>query len=224
MAWPDVHSAKRELVKAAQHLAKTGMLFRGEHANLSARVDGDRVVITEGGSVANLTEDRLAVVDLHGKVLEGEIDPVNAEIIAMHTAVYRSRESVGGIVHAHAPHATVFAVAHQEIPVAYEPLLRFGITEPVPVVAWAPRGSDASVRGIVDVAEHRPGQSAVLLANHGVLAFTADPMQSARLLATLDEAAELIIQARQIGGERLLPEQAFDQVRGRMAEFGSRTR
>ena len=221
MAYLTVDNAKKELIQAARHLLASGVLFKGEHANLSARIDDDRVVITKGGSIATLDEDSFASVNLQGEP-EGDIDSVTAEIVQMHTAVYRARASVGSIMHVHAPHATTFAVANQPIPVVYEPLVRFGFTEAIPVVAWAPRGSDASVSGIVRIVEEHPGLAAVLLANHGVLAFTSSPMQTARLLATLDEAAELVLHARLLGGEKALPEQAFAQVKQSMEQFGSK--
>ncbi len=221
MANLTIGNAKTELIHAARQLHASGVLFKGEHANLSARIDDDRVVITKGGSIATLDEDSFVVVTLQGEP-EGDIDSVTAEIVQMHTAVYRARATVGSIMHVHAPHATAFAVANQAIPIAYEPLVRFGFTEAIPVVPWAPRGSEASVGGIVRIVEEHPGLSAVLLANHGVLAFTSSPVQTARLLATLDEAAELVLHARLLGGEKALPEQAFEQVKHHMEQFGSK--
>ncbi len=221
MAQFTIENAKTELIHAAGLLQASGVLFKGEHANLSARIDDDRIVITRGGSIAALDEDSFAAVTLQGEP-EGDIDSVTAEIVQMHTAVYRAKASVGSIMHVHAPHATAFAVANQPIPIAYEPLVRFGFTEAIPVVPWAPRGSDASVGGIVRIVEEHPGLAAVLLANHGVLAFTSSPMQTARLLATLDEAAELVLHARLLGGEKALPEQVFEQVKRSMEQFGSK--
>lgn len=215
----DIQKAKQEIIQAAVVLRDAGLMYRGHHANLSARLSADTMLMTRGGNVANLDEDSFAVIRTDGTVLEGEVMPAQAEIIQMHAAVYRERDSVGGIIHTHAPHATVFAIAHEPIPVVYEPLMRFGMTEPAPVIPWAPRGSDASVRGIVDAVKSKPGVSAVLLANHGVLAFGKSPADTAQLLATLDEAAELILQARIIGGEKPLPEQAFKQIAERKREF-----
>jgi len=217
----DVQQAKQEIIQAAVALRDAGLMFRGHHANLSARLCADTMLMTRGGNVTNLDEDSFAVIRTDGTVLEGEVMPAQAEIIQMHAAVYRARASVGGIIHTHAPHATVFAIAHEPIPVVYEPLMRFGITEPTPVIAWAPRGSDASVQGIVDAVKSNPGVSAVLLANHGVLAFGKSPADTAQLLATLDEAAELILQARLIGGEKPLPDQAFRQIEERQKEFAT---
>ena len=140
----------------------------------------------------------------------------------MHHRVYQALGSVGAVIHTHAPHISVFAVAHQSIPLVYEPLLRFGVTESIPVVPWAPRGSDQSVGAIVDVVRNHPDLPAVMMANHGALVFHQDPMSTARLLATLDEAAELVIQAKALGGAKELPHEAVDAVRERMAAFGSR--
>ncbi len=95
------------------------------------------------------------------------------EVIQMHIWVYRARASVGAVIHTDAPHLTVFAVANQSIPLVYEPLLRFGVTEP-----------------ILDVVQNHPGLPALLMANHGALVFHKDPVETARLLATLDEVAE----------------------------------
>lgn len=217
------NEVRQQIVNAAHLLSKSGMLFRGEHANLSARIDNQHILMTRGGSIANLSTDDLAVLDLSGKLVNGEsMDPTMQEVIQMHTRVYKARSSVGAVIHTHAPYITVFAVANEPIPLVYEPLLRFGVTEPVPVVPWAPRGSDKSVNGIIDVVEKHPGLPAIMMANHGALVFHQDPMNTARLLATLDEAAELVIQAKAIGGAKELPHAAIEEVRERMAAFGSR--
>jgi ribulose-5-phosphate 4-epimerase/fuculose-1-phosphate aldolase len=213
---------RQSIVEAAHLLADTGMLFRGEHANLSARLDDTHIVMTRGGSIGHLRTDDLAVLDLTGQSTRGEaMDSTMQEVIQMHTRVYEARESVGAVIHTHAPHISVFAVAHQPIPLVYEPLLRFGVTEPIPVVPWAPRGSDQSVNAIVDVVRDHPGLPAIVMANHGALVFHEEPLSTARLLATLDEAAELIIQAKALGGAQELPPAAIDAVRHRMAVFGS---
>lgn len=217
------NQVRQQIVEAAHLLAQSGMLFRGEHANLSARLDDGHILMTRGGSVAHLNADDLAVLDLEGHLAHGEsMDPTLKEVIQMHTRVYKARASVGAVIHTHAPHMTVFAVAHEPIPLVYEPLLRFGVTEPIPVVPWAPRGSDKSVNAIIDVVTTHPGLPAVMMANHGALVFHQDPLTTARLLTTLDEAAELTIQARALGHAKELPQEAVDEVRDRMAAFGSR--
>ncbi len=211
--------AAAALIEAVEYLKANGLLGRRAHANLSARLTSDTMLLTRGGSVASLTDDSFAVIRLDGTVLDGEVDPGNREIIEMHAGVYRLRPDVGAIIHTHAPHLTAYAIAHRPLPLAYEPLLRAGLTEPVPVVPWAPRGSEASVGGILKTAEAHPNMSAVLLANHGVLVYHTSPASTASLLGTLEEAAELSIRAATLGGAAEFPAAAFSQVKERMAAF-----
>ncbi len=78
----------------------------------------------------------------------------------MHTEPYRARPDVGAIIHTHSPHLLAFAMASRPMPCRYEGLLRFGQAEDVPVVPWAPRGSEKSVSSIIDA-----------LASSGLLTF-----------------------------------------------------
>lgn len=209
--------AGRAVVAAAQHLFAAGVMSHAGHANLSARLDDERFALTNTGMVRDLRADQVAIVSLAGELLEGRLEPESAEIVAMHSVVYRARAVVGGIIHTHSPAATAFALAHQELPCRAEPLLRFGQAEPVPVVPWGPRGSEVSVRGIAAVLTEHPTTSAVLLANHGLLAFGSDPMAAARLVVAIEEAAEAEIAASALGGAVDFPAGALDAVRASMA-------
>ncbi|MGC8487132.1 MAG: class II aldolase/adducin family protein [Clostridia bacterium] len=213
--------AAHALMDAVEFLKRNGLLGRRAHANLSARLGPDTMLLTRGGNVAALTEASFAVVRTDGTVMEGEVDPGNQEIVEMHAGVYRMRPQVGAIIHTHAPHLTAFAIARQPLPLAYEPLLRAGLTEPVPVVPWAPRGSEASVGGILKTAAAHPTVPAVLLANHGVLVYHESPAGTASLLGTLEEAAELSLMAAGVGGAVEFPPEAVSQVKERMAAFHS---
>jgi len=211
----------RDVVAAAEYLFTAGVMSHSGHANLSARLDTERFVLTTTGAVRGLRPDQLATVNLDGEVLEGELGPENAEIVAMHSVVYRARPAVGGIIHTHSPAATAFALAHRALPCRAEPLLRFGQAEPVPVVPWGPRGSDVSVRGIADALESSPTTAAVLLANHGLLAFGADPLMTARLVVAIEEAAEAELAAEAVGGAVDFPAGALEAVRASMARVRS---
>lgn len=209
------------VVAAARHLFTSEVMSHSGHANLSARLDADRFALTTTGMVRDLRPDQIATVNLGGKVLEGELTPENAEIVAMHAVIYRERPAIGGIIHTHSPSATAFALANKDLPCRAEPLLRFGQAEPVPVVAWGPRGSDVSVRGIEAALGEHPTTSAVLLANHGLLAFGADPMAAALLVVAIEETAEAELAAAGIGGAVDFPSGALEQVRQSMARAGS---
>jgi L-fuculose-phosphate aldolase len=209
------------VVEAARALFTNGVMSHSGHANLSARVGSESMLLTVEGQIRGLGPDGLALVRLDGTVLEGTLDPGNAEIITMHSEVYKARPDVGGIIHTHSPHLLAFAMAGRPLPDRYEALLRFGQAEDVPVVPWAPRGSERSVGGIIDVLGQRPGTQAVLLGNHGVLVFGSGPRQAAMLLTVLEEAAEAELAAQPLGGAANFPAGALADVRASMARVRS---
>ena len=212
---------KGEIVYAAELLFGSGVMQHSGHGNISAHLGEDRMLLTSRGNLSGLTEDDLAVVSLDGTVFEGSIESSIAEIVAMHAGIYKAREGVGSIIHTHSPHVTAFALAHEPLPCAYEALLRFGVADFIPVAAWAPRGSEESVANIVEQVKGHPTAPAVLLANHGLLAFHRDPLQTVRLIMVMEEAAEMTLKARELGGEKPFPSGALEQERERMARFES---
>ncbi|WP_329586869.1 class II aldolase/adducin family protein [Kitasatospora sp. NBC_01250] len=205
-----------QLVEAAENLFTAGVMSHSGHANLSARLDGGRFLLTPG-FVRGLRPEQLATVGPDGQVLAGALQSVSAEIIAMHSTVYRARPDVGAIIHTHSPAATAFAVAHRPLPCRTEPMLRFGQAEDVPVVPWGPRGSDVSVRGIAAVLADRPTTAAVLLANHGLLVFGPDSAATAHLVVAIEESAEAELAAAAIGGAVDFPDGALADVRAAIA-------
>jgi L-fuculose-phosphate aldolase len=88
-------------------------------------------------------------------------------------------------------------------------------------VEWAPRGSPESVGNIVRQIELHPSVPAVLLANHGLLAFSRDPLATAQLIIIMEEAAELTLRARGLGGAKNFPPGALEREREHMRSFGS---
>lgn len=212
---------RQRVVDAARLLFETGVMSASGHGNISTRIDGERMVLSSVSNLRELTPQRLAVVTLDGRVLEGEIDPSTAEIVQMHAALYRLRPELGAVIHTHSPHVTAFALANAPLPCAYEAMLRRGAGEAIPVAPWAPRGSPESVSNIVDQAREHPGAPAVLLGNHGLLAFMDDPVRTAHLIVALEEGAQMTLGARLLGGERPLPAGAGERERARMHQFGS---
>ncbi len=214
--------AREQLIQAGRLLFQAGVMSHSGHGNMSVRLPGaERMLLTSGGLLANLTQEQLTVVTFDGDVVAGTLEPVTREIVGMHAGVYRVRPDVSAVIHTHSPHVTSFALAHQPLPCAYEALLRFSVTEDIPVADWAPRGSRESVANIVKQLEQHPTIPAVLLANHGLLAFGRDALSTVFLIITMEEAAELTLRARTLGGEKGFPAGALEREREHMRRFDS---
>jgi L-fuculose-phosphate aldolase len=213
---------RAQLVQAAEVLFKSGVMQASGHGNMSARLDGDRMLLTRSsGTIQGMTSDDFVEVTFDGQVRGGDMDPAAREIVGMHSGVYRERPNVGVVIHTHSPHSTGFALANEPLPCAYEALLRFGVTDAIPVAGWAPRGSPESVANIVAQLRDYPTVPAVLLGNHGLLAFAADPVATARLVIIMEEAAQMTLAARRLGGEKPFPPGALEAERAHMERFGS---
>jgi len=209
------------MIAAARLLFSAGVMSHSGHANMSVRLPDapERLLMTAHGQVRDLAAEQLAVVTLSGEVIEGDVDASNREIIAMHAAVYRERPEVRAVIHTHSPHVTSFALAHQPLPCRYEALLRFGVADDIPVAAWGPRGSEESIRAIRETLQSHPSVPAMLLANHGLLAFGKDIGATAQLIVAMEEAAEMTLDAVPVGGAQPFPEGALEQVRAQVARF-----
>jgi len=212
---------RTQMIAAARLLFSAGVMSHSGHANMSVRLPDapERLLMTAHGQVRDLAAEQLAVVTLAGEVIEGDVDASNREIIAMHAAVYRERPEVRAVIHTHSPHVTSFALAHQPLPCRYEALLRFGVADDIPVAAWGPRGSEESIRAIRETLQSHPSVPAMLLANHGLLAFGKDIGATAQLIVAMEEAAEMTLDAVPVGGAQPFPEGALEQVRAQVARF-----
>ncbi|HCG29642.1 MAG TPA: class II aldolase/adducin family protein [Thermomicrobiales bacterium] len=220
MSWsPEVQPFADRVCDSAHKLAAGhAVLSHSLHGNISIRLpEGDRFLLTGGGTLEELKPSDLALLTLDGELLGGHIEPASNEIIQMHAAVYRRRPDVNGVVHTHSPYVTAYAIAHKPIEPTYEAMVRFDINEAVPVAAYGPRGSESSVTNIVDVVND--SNKAVLLANHGLLAFDTTLEKATHLVFVLEEAAQFSLMANVIGGPQPLPMEAIRAAQQRRDEF-----
>jgi L-ribulose-5-phosphate 4-epimerase len=215
------HAALRQaVIENASFLVRIGAISMSHHGNFSVRVPGtDTILLTATSSFDNLKPENLALLDLDGRLIEGEINPTNAEIVHMHAIVYKERPETGAVVHTHSTYATSFALASRSLGCSYEALVRQDMTDGVPLAKYGPRGSSESVANIADALRTTAKTKAVLLENHGVLAFGADPAAAARANLIVEEAAQMAIFAEVLGGAKNIPPELLRATVGRRDEF-----
>lgn len=189
-----------EVVAVARELLALG-LTSGTAGNVSAR-DGDRVVITPAGrDYRTMTAGDLVVLDLSGEVLDGA-DPSSER--ALHLAAYRAFPEIGGVVHAHPVHATMFACARTPIPAAVDEFAIY-VGGDVPCAAYEPSGTDALAEEAV---RHLADRAAVLLASHGLVAVGTSPSDALHVATVVEQGAHAVWGAAALGGAVALPSEA----------------
>ncbi len=193
------------VMDTAAKVVAGGAISANGHGNVSLRIPGaDEMHFTSASSLNAVRPEGIVRVGLDGTLLEGSLQPIQAAVVAMHTALYQDHPEVGCVIHTHSPYATAFAVANREIGCWIEALAMFGLADGVPLAAYGPRGSDQAVANIR--AAVRPGVPAVLLANHGVLVFHRTSDLAVLVGGVVEEAAQASINALAIGGPIEIPE------------------
>ncbi len=188
-----------QVVDIACRVVASGAISANGHGNVSVRVPGAaEMYFTGGPSLRDHPASAVVRVGLDGTLIDGELPPIQAAVVAMHTAMYADSAEVGCVIHTHSPYATAFAVARRPIGCWVEAMAMFGLAGGVPVARYGPRGSAEAIAGIR--ASVQPGTPAVLLANHGVLVFHRTPELAILVGGVVEEAAQAGINAAAIGG------------------------
>jgi L-ribulose-5-phosphate 4-epimerase len=106
----------RQQVLEANLMLESEGLVKLTWGNVSGidRDSGLFVIKPSGVPYADLAAEHLVVVDLDGKVAEGELNP--SSDTPTHRILYRDFEDIGGITHTHSAHATMFSQAGVELP------------------------------------------------------------------------------------------------------------
>lgn len=196
-------NVREEICQVCRLLYQRGYVVSND-GNVSARVEENRVLITPSGvGKGRMTPDMLVLCDLEGNILEGDRHPSSES--GMHLMIYRERSDVHAVVHAHPPFSTARAICRRPLTERYlaEMLLSLG---EVPVTEFAMLSTGEvpdSVRPFVQT------HSAVLLANHGSLAWGPTLLSAFDRLEVVEQTAKVyFLVDRMGGGVEIPPEQA----------------
>ncbi|MGI8641221.1 MAG: class II aldolase/adducin family protein [Pyrinomonadaceae bacterium] len=174
--------------------------------NVSIRLDENRILATPTMTCkGRMTEDSLAITDLEGKPLN---DKKASSELAMHLLIYKMRPDVNAVCHAHPPHGTAFSVAGLAIdaPILSEVILTLGC---VPLTNYGTPSTNELTESMKPFVEHH---NALLMANHGAVAYGADLWQAFDRLETLEHTAKITILSRALGGANDLPKEAISKL------------
>ncbi len=199
MAARFVEDAASAVLDTARELLARG-LVDVTSGNVSARrCDGALCITPTSLDCRVMTLDDLVVVDPSGQVVGGWRQPSSE--MSLHLACYAAFPEVAGVVHSHALHASMFAVARQSVPAAVDELAMYAGGE-IAVADYAPSGSvalgDAAVRCLAD-------RGATLLANHGMVAVGRSPADALHITTVVERAARIVAGARALGRVVALP-------------------
>lgn len=202
-----VDKIKKEIVDLCKQLLNEKHVI-GSAGNVSVRIkDEDKqfVLITP----SNVRYDEMApedilIIDMEGKVIEGKRNPSVEK--KMHLSIYKQRDDVNAIIHAHSIYSTVLSALKLTIPPIFEEFVPY-IGGEVLCADYGEAGTKELAEGVVAVLEER---NAVLLANHGNLCCGSHLDGAYTVLQYLERGAKIYYLARLVKDPNLLPEDTID--------------
>lgn len=112
-----LESLKKAVYEANMLLPKYGLVtFTWGNVSGFDQENGFVVIKPSGVEYEALSPEKMVVVDLEGKKVEGDLKP--SSDTATHIELYKAFPNIKGIVHTHSPWAVSFAQAGKSIPAA----------------------------------------------------------------------------------------------------------
>jgi len=182
--------------------------------NVSGRdVRSGYVAIKPSGVLYDdLTPEKIVVVDLEGKAVEGEMKP--SVDTATHLYVYREMPRVNGIVHTHSNYATAFAALGRSIPVYLTSIAdEFG--GQIPCGGYAAIGGEEIGKELVKCIGNSP---AILMKNHGVFTVGVDPVSAVKAAVMVEDAAKTVFLSELLGKPEEIPTEEVRRAHERYME------
>ena len=106
---------KEKVCRANLDLVRHGLvIFTWGNVSAIDRESGLVVIKPSGVSYDGMKPSDMVVVDLDGKVVEGELNP--SSDTPTHLELYKAFPNIGGVVHTHSTFATAWAQAGSDIP------------------------------------------------------------------------------------------------------------
>ena len=188
---------KEKVCRANLDLVRHGLvIFTWGNVSAIDRTSGLVVIKPSGVSYDDMKSSDMVVVDLDGKVVEGELNP--SSDTPTHLELYKAFPNIGGVVHTHSTFATAWAQAGEDIP-------RLGTThadyfhDAIPCTRSMKKsevfGEYEKETGHV-IIERFKGMNpddtpAVLVRNHGPFAWGTDADNAVHNAVVLEEVAKM---------------------------------
>jgi L-ribulose-5-phosphate 4-epimerase len=191
---------KDELVQLHLELPKQNLVvWTGGNVSVRDPDSGLIAIKPSGVRYEHLTADKMVVLDLNGKILEGALKP--SSDTASHLYIYRHRRDVNGVVHTHSRYATAFAAIGKPIPV-YLTAQGDEFGGEIPCAGFALIGGEEIGKQVV---EHIGDSPAVLLKNHGVFTIGKNGEAAVKAAVMVEDVAATVWMALQVGQPEVIP-------------------
>jgi len=169
--------------------------------NITVRLNDNEILTTPTGvSKGFMTRDMIIRINMEGKVLSLENQYRPSSEVRMHIQVYKERDDVNAVVHAHPPYSTSFSVAGISLDrcILPEAVLTLGSVPIAPYGTPSTEEIPESIKGLIQKSD------AILLANHGALTVGQDLTTAYHRMETLEHSAKIMHLAMALGNVNVI--------------------
>lgn len=209
-----LENERLQIVEYGKRLLSSG-LTKGTGGNISIcnREKGLMAISPSGMDYYETTPVDVVIMDLEGNVVDGDKLPSSEH--AMHSILYRNREDINAVVHAHSVFSTVLATLRQGLPASSYLVAYAGMD--VRCADYASFGS----RELAENAFHAiKDRYAVFLANHGLLTGSHDLPNAFNIAEEIEHCAEIYYRAKSIGDPVILEEEEMTRMIKKFQKYG----
>ncbi len=223
---------KKKVCQANLDLVKHGLvIFTWGNVSAIDKESGLVVIKPSGVSYDNMKPEDMVVLDLDGKIVEGELNP--SSDTPTHLALYKAFPEIGGVVHTHSTYATAWAQAGMDIP-------NIGTTHADYFHDAIPCTDDMTEEEVKGEYEKETGNviikrfdginpvhtPAVLVKNHGPFSWGKDAFDAVHNAVVLEQVAKMAYIAFGVNPDLtmnpLLIEKHFNRKHGPGAYYGQK--
>ena len=179
----------QDLLSVTKQVAERGWA-PGSSGNTSVRIPNTNACLIKatGSSMTWVGPNDILRVDPTGQVVSGQGRP--SKEVRFHLGIYSKRSDVGGIVHAHPPYATSWAIAGKAFPLVTAPGKVYLVK--TPIVEAAKSGSVELAKMVTD-AFTDPSIRVVLMKGHGLVAAGKTIFEAFNFMDWAEDAARAAI-------------------------------
>lgn len=206
---------RNEIVSFGKRMSEAG-LSKGTSGNISCFDPemGYMAISPSGIGYFETTAEDVVVMDLDGKIIEGARKPSSEH--ALHATIYKLNPEAKGVVHAHSTYCTTFACMNLPIKATHY-VLAGAETATIPCAAYATYGTPELAHEV----EKASGEGlAMLLANHGMVAWGNSLAKAFNVAENVEWVAEIQWRAMCVGKPDILSDEEIKKVIKSFQSYG----
>jgi L-fuculose-phosphate aldolase len=206
---PEVHELKLQICDIGRRLWGRAYVD-GNGGNISIRIADNLVLCTPTlVSKGFMKPEDMCFVDMEGNQKAGTKKRTSE--ILMHLQMMQAQPKAKAVVHCHPPYATAFAIAGVRPPTCMIPELEVMVGE-VPIAPYETPGTMEMGRHVAKLVDNH---NTILMANHGVVAWSQTVEDAYFKMEILEAYCRTIVVASQLGSElkTISPDKIRDLLR-----------